>query len=82
MNDQEVEIMMETLLEQGHTPEQTIADVELIDTLLHLQRLHRVCGKLSQRTRAGYFRKDSAFSAAMSDVLNGFITTNENHAIQ
>ena len=75
MTATEVEIMMESCLDLGLTPEQTVADVELLDTLMHLQRLHRVCGKLSQRTRSGYFRRDSTFAASMSDVLNGFISS-------
>jgi hypothetical protein len=72
MNDEEVEVMFEAAMEHNNDdPVEALQDVRLIDTLLHIKRLHFVVHGQIKRTAAGNIRKGSDLYTSMEAVING-----------
>lgn len=71
MKDEEALLFLETGMENGSDVKEAIADMRMIDTLLHMKKLHFVVRGHIKTTKAGYYRKGSELSKALDAVIDG-----------
>lgn len=71
MKEGEVLLFVDAALENGSSVGEAISDMRMIDTLLYAERLHAVCGPMTRKTRAGYYRRGGEFWRMMDGILEG-----------
>lgn len=71
MKTNEVVLFVQAATESGADLETAYDDMRMIDTLLHLKRLHLVVHGQIKRTKAGHLRKGTSLYDAMDGVING-----------
>lgn len=50
---------------------EVMLDLKCIDALLHAMKLQTVCAALTKRTKAGYYRKDTAIWHTINAIIDG-----------
>lgn len=69
MKDEEVLLYVETAIENGSSPQEAIADMRMIDTLLAVERNHILAFGSVNRTAAGRYRRNSTLVHALDSVV-------------
>lgn len=71
MKDDEALLFIETAIENGSDPSEAIADMRMIDSFMHMKKLHFAIHGQIKKTKAGNFRKGTELSNALMSVING-----------
>lgn len=75
MKTDECILFFETAYENNEgNPNEAFADMKMIDSLLHMTRLHLALGKTVRLTSAGNLRKGSDLYSAYDSIINGRAT--------
>lgn len=73
IKDEEALLMAETIMEND--PElpinEVLLDLKCIDACLHAMKLQSVCAAMTRRTKAGYYRKDTAIWHTLNGIIDG-----------
>ena len=71
IKDSEALMLFETVIENGSEVEEAIADMKMLDTLLHMKKLFFVTHCQTSRTRHGHLRKGSTLYIALEGIIEG-----------
>lgn len=71
MKDEEALLFIEAAVESGSDIKESLEDARMIDSLLHIKKLHFAVRPHITKTKAGYFRKGSLLSDAFESVVEG-----------
>jgi len=73
MKDDEVILFCQTAIENGSDPEEAVADMKMVDTLLQMERLHLLAYGQVKRTAAGHYRKGTSLYDSLERIIEGRI---------
>ena len=72
MPKEDVLLYMEVALENnGQDMKEAFADMKMIDTMLHMERLYKVCGPMTRKTSSGHYRRNNTQLNALEAVIEG-----------
>lgn len=73
MKTDEVVLFIKTAVENGSSLEDAYDDMNLIDDLLHMQRLHIAVHGFVRRTKAGHLRKGTSLYDSFERIIESRI---------
>jgi hypothetical protein len=71
MKEDEVLLFVESCIESGSSPNEAIADMRMIDTMLQAERLHKAVGAITRRTRGGNYRRANNRHLLLDAIITG-----------